>query len=241
VSYECTLQDSFPPGTTDVTNTSTIDSNETDPEEDTVIVSVSAAVVLTIDKQVQDDGFAEPGDTLQYTINYANTGNTPATGVFITDDYSDLCASISNVTTDANFPTFSDAAGVLRWPQDLNTTTLAAGASGSLSYDCTLQAPFPPGTTRVTNTSTIDSDETGPAQDTETVCTIRFDFDGNGKVDRGDVMEVTIRWRLTAANPDPDGDDSTPNYEEEYDVNGDGVINVVDIMTVAAQWGQTCP
>ena len=242
VSYECTLQDAFPLGTTGVTNTSTIDSNETDPAEDTVIVSVSAAVVLAMDKQVQDlnDGCTEPGDTLQYTINYANTGNTPANGVFITDDYSDLCVSINNVTTDANFTTFSDSAGVLRWPQGADTTTLAAGASGSLTYDCALQDPFPAVTTRVTNTSIIDSDETGPEQDTETVCTIRFDFDRNGRVDVGDVMEVAIRWRLTAANPDPDNDPATPNYEPRFDPDEDERITVVDIMTVSAQWGQSC-
>jgi len=175
VSYRCTLDDSFPDGTTNVINTSTIDSAQTTPEQDTETVPVTAAPVLTINKQVQNlnGGSAEPGDTLRYTIHYTNTGNAPSTGVFITDDYSDLCATISNVTTDGNFLTFSDTAGVLRWPQDPNATTLAAGASGSLCYDCTLQATFPPGTADVTNTSTINSNETDPEQDMEMVLVTR--------------------------------------------------------------------
>lgn len=175
VSYRCTLDDSFPDGTTNVINTSTIESDQTTPEQDTETVPVTAAPVLTINKQVQNlnGGSAEPGDTLRYTIHYTNTGNAPSTGVFITDDYSDLCATISNVTTDGNFLTFSDTAGVLRWPQDPNTATLAAGASGSLCYDCTLQASFPAGTADVTNTSTINSNETDPEQDMEMVLVTR--------------------------------------------------------------------
>jgi hypothetical protein len=242
VSFRCTLQDPFPPGTTDVINTSTIDSDQTDPQQDSETVSVTAAPVLTINKNVHNlnGAFTDPGDTLRYTISYANTGNAPASGVFITDDYSDLCVTISNVTIDANFPTFSDNAGVLRWPQDPNTTTLAAGASGSLSYDCTLQGAFPPGTTSVDNTSTIDSDQTDPQADTVMVSTGCLDRDGDNVVAMGDLAEVSIRWRLTAANPDPDNDPTTPNYEPEYDVNGDGIINNVDIVLVATQWGHTC-
>ena len=239
LTYDCTLQASFPAGTTDVQNTATLDSNETSPQQDTVTVQVTAAPVLTIDKQVQDQngGLAKPGDILTYTINYTNTGNAQATGVFITDDYSDLCDI--NITDDGDFPSHDDNTDRIRWPAT-GGIDLAAQASGSVSYECELQDPFPAGTTRVSNTSTIYSNETGPAQDRETLFTACYDFNGNGVVDVGDVMAVAVRWGLTAANPNPDGDLSTPNYEAKYDVNGDGVITVVDIMTVAAQWGRTC-
>lgn len=56
-----------------------------------------------------------------------------------------------------------------------------------------------------------------------------------------DFQAVAIRWRLTAANPDPDGDPTTPNYEARFDLDGDGNIDIVDIMLVAAQWGERCP
>ena len=57
-------------------------------------------------------------------------------------------------------------------------------------------------------------------------------------VDPDDVNEVAIRWRLTAANPDPDNDPATPNYESTFDVDDDLDIDVVDIMLSAAQLGQ---
>ncbi len=234
VEYDYTLAvaGTFPHGTTPVMNTATIDSNDTDPVADPETIQVTAAAVLTINKQALDPngGLAEPGDILQYTIHYTNTGDAQATGVFITDDYSDLCA-ISGVTTDANFTTFSNISGVLRWPQNPNMTTLAAGASGSLSYECQLQDPFPAGTTRVSNTSTIDSNETGPKQDTETLFTACYDFNGNGVVDIGDIMQVAVRWGIAPGDPD---------WDDKYDVNGDGAITILDIMMVAAQWGQAC-
>jgi hypothetical protein len=55
-----------------------------------------------------------------------------------------------------------------------------------------------------------------------------------------DIQAVAARWSLTAADPDPDNDSSTPNYETWYDVVFDEVINIVDIMTVAARWGDPC-
>ncbi|MBC8422415.1 MAG: DUF11 domain-containing protein, partial [Chloroflexi bacterium] len=237
VSYDAELKgaDAFPYGTTQVTNTVTIDCNETGPVQDTETIQVldTTAPALTINKQAQDlnGGLAEPNDILRYTINYANTGNAQATGVFITDDYSDLCATRTNVTN-GDFPNHDDNGDRIRWPAT-GGITLAALASGSVSFDCTLQATFPAGTTRVTNTCTIDSDETGPQQDTATLSTITcYDFNGNGVVDVVDVMEVAIRWGLTPGDP---------NWNDKYDVNGDGAITVVDIMMVAAQWGQTCP
>lgn len=67
------------------------------------------------------------------------------------------------------------------------------------------------------------------------------DFNNDKQVDLADVTAVVSRWTLTAANPDPDNNPSTPNYEARYDVDGDGVITLLDIMAVAAHWGQACP
>jgi hypothetical protein len=171
LSYDCTLQTAFPSGTSDVDNTATIDSAETTPQDATQTVQVTATHALTINKTVLDltGGSILPGDRLYYTITYANTGNADATGVFITDDYSNFCATISNVTVDAHFPTYSDAAGVLRWPATPNTTILPAGASGSVNYLCRLQAVFPAGTSDVQNSATIDSAETTPQNASQTV------------------------------------------------------------------------
>lgn len=55
-----------------------------------------------------------------------------------------------------------------------------------------------------------------------------------------DIQLVASRWRLTAANPDPDGLPDTPNYDARYDVDNDGVINIVDVVIVAGHLG-ACP
>jgi len=47
-----------------------------------------------------------------------------------------------------------------------------------------------------------------------------------------DVQQVASRWRMTDADSD---------WDPRYDLNGDGIITVVDIMLVVAHWGETCP
>jgi hypothetical protein len=67
-----------------------------------------------------------------------------------------------------------------------------------------------------------------------------YDFDGSGIVDTADIAAVAVRWTLTAANPDPDDDPTTPNYESIYDVDSDGKIDVIDIQIVASHWNLPC-
>ena len=73
-----------------------------------------------------------------------------------------------------------------------------------------------------------------------TIATIPGDIIADCRVDIADIMEVASRWRLSAANPDPDNDPTTPNYEPRFDLYQDGIITVVDIMLVAVHWGETC-
>ena len=63
------------------------------------------------------------------------------------------------------------------------------------------------------------------------VCVLLGDFDPNGRVNVADIMEVANRWRMT---------DEDPGWEARYDLNGDGIITVVDIMLVVVHWGETC-
>ncbi len=66
------------------------------------------------------------------------------------------------------------------------------------------------------------------------------DLSRDCEVDVGDVMLVSSRWHTSCANPDPDNDPGTANYEDLYDLNDDCDIDVVDIMQVVAHWGETC-
>ena len=58
-----------------------------------------------------------------------------------------------------------------------------------------------------------------------------YDFNRDCDVDIEDIMEVASRWRMTNADP---------GWDARYDLDGDGVITVVDIMIVAADWGESC-
>jgi hypothetical protein len=58
------------------------------------------------------------------------------------------------------------------------------------------------------------------------------DFDCNSRVDIADVQAVAGRWRCES------GEEC---YGLAYDVDGDGMITVIDIMQVAAEWGWSCP
>jgi hypothetical protein len=59
-------------------------------------------------------------------------------------------------------------------------------------------------------------------------------------VDVADIQQVASRWRTSCANPNPDNNPDTPNYEAWYDIDGDCDIDIVDIMLVVKHWGETC-
>ena len=75
-------------------------------------------------------------------------------------------------------------------------------------------------------------------------CTVVFqpcaDVTADGQVNVDDLVAQALRWTLTAANPDPDNDPLTPNYHALYDLNHDGVIDIVDIMLVSGRWQERC-
>ena len=66
------------------------------------------------------------------------------------------------------------------------------------------------------------------------------DLDGDCAVEIDDIMLVASRWRTSCANPDPDHNPATPNYDARYDLDDDCDIDIVDIMLVVAHWGDTC-
>jgi hypothetical protein len=63
------------------------------------------------------------------------------------------------------------------------------------------------------------------------LCVLFGDFDPNGRIDIADIMKVASRWRMT---------DEDPDWDPRYDLNGDGIITVVDIMLVVKHWGESC-
>jgi hypothetical protein len=57
------------------------------------------------------------------------------------------------------------------------------------------------------------------------------DFDGSQWVDVGDLAQIAGHWQNHSASPE---------WNPIFDRNGDGVVNVVDVLWVAMRWGEDC-
>lgn len=174
------------------------DNNDTD---DT---PVNAVPDLTL---VKDDGvaLASPGDTLIYTLSYANVGNQNATGVSITD----------TVPTHTTFDAGNSSAG---WscangaPAGSVCTfaigAVAGGGSGAVSFAVIVDNPLAPGATSVVNTASVADDGTNGADptpgnntdsDTDSLTGTALDLavskdDGGVTVTPGDVVTYVISY-----------------------------------------------
>ena len=58
------------------------------------------------------------------------------------------------------------------------------------------------------------------------------DFNHDGSVNNTDLQEISIHWHQHSGDT---------GWDARFDVNNDGVINVLDVLKVASQVGQTCP
>lgn len=115
-------------------------------------IDLAKSVMLLFDADA--DGLPSPGDTLQYTIDFVNVGSGNATNVVILDDYDEtLLTSLGQIS---GAGTAQD--GVITW----NVGTLAAGASGTVSYQVNLIGAdqFPAGLTVIRNVALLTSDTT---------------------------------------------------------------------------------
>ena len=68
----------------------------------------------------------------------------------------------------------------------------------------------------------------GKCANSETACRLVGDFDHDYDIDIDDIMMVAQLWRRQ------EGD---PGFDRRFDLHPNGVINVVDIMRVATNWG----
>ena len=160
---------SFPDGSTTVSNTASLSSDEDGPVTSTVNVPVVAAAALAVTKvstgytDVDGDGQLSPGDDVQYQVDYSNPGNADATSVTLTDDVDEsFVVSVSSISGGGAYD-----GDLISW----TIGTLAAGDSGSVTYTATMASPdsFVDGDTPVVNTATLDGAENAPVTDTATV------------------------------------------------------------------------
>ncbi len=117
---------------------------------------IFTAIDLTLSK---DDGgiTSSAGGVVSYTLSYSNVGNSPASGVTITE------AVPANTTFNAGVstPGWSCADGSPAGTTcEFNVGTLNAGGSGSVTFAVTVNNPLPAGVTQISNSASIADDGT---------------------------------------------------------------------------------
>jgi uncharacterized repeat protein (TIGR01451 family) len=162
-----------------VQNTASVSAtNETGSSEDnadSVTVNVNCGPDLTITKE--GPASVGQGATITYTITVKNTGNAQATGVIVADDLPDSLTGVS-----ASFDVDPGSAG------GTGSCTVAAGntiscAVGNLAADdgaangpdqvvVTISATAPNTCVQLSNTASVDSDQTPPQTSNEVTTTI---------------------------------------------------------------------
>ncbi len=166
-----TMSDPLPAGVDTITNTVTATApNEADETDNTAwdIDQVNAAPDLTLSKS--DGGVtARPGETLVYTLTYANTGGQGATGVVITETVPEHTAFVGPTGSTG----WSCASGA---PAGTTCVHLVAGNSGDIQFIVDVLTPLPASVTHIDNTAIIADDgrngmDPTPANNTATTTT----------------------------------------------------------------------
>ncbi len=180
VTLTARLDATFPSGSTIVPNTAVLQASGTQPLSSSTETTVNAAPVLALTKAV-DRSTASPGDRLTYTLTYRNTGNADASEVVLTDA---LPARTTFVSA-SNGGTFAN--GSVRW----SLGTVAAGASGSVTFVVQLDAVFPNGTTTIVNVGAVSGASLAPVESNPVTTTVTA----------APSLSVTKAVDLTTASP----------------------------------------
>jgi len=128
-------------GATDTTSLTATSQYDASKHATDVFTTTANSAVMTLTKSV-DKAQAAPGDTVRYTLTYTNTGNAQATTVVIRDTVPTAVTYVANSvkvngaakTDAADADNVTVASGVIT----VTLGTVAAGASGTITFDATV-------------------------------------------------------------------------------------------------------
>ena len=184
VTFSVTLSATFPTGTTHLPNVVVVtgpgsncaaESEDADCDTDTTVGSSALDIAKSFTGNtggidpILDVPLATIGDTLHFTLTY--TGGGPLTNAVITDVLPVGLAYVAgSAAGDANFTFigFDSGTRTLTWM----AATLPSPASGSVTYNVLVLAAAAEQLQPLTNTASIDSDETAPDSDTADVAVL---------------------------------------------------------------------
>jgi len=215
-------------------NTATVSATGVPDASSTDSVTLTGcAPSLTITKAASS-GTVTFNTALAYTVTVKNTGNAQATGVVVTDDLPDVLTGVS-ATYNVDPGTAGETgcavgAGNL---VNCNVGTLAANdgsANGPDEVVVTINATTPNTCGELSNTATVDSNETSPVTSTAAVITVTgcaasltITKDGPASVKSGDTITYTVTVQ-NSGNADAtdvivtdDLDDSLSNVAGSFD------------------------
>jgi uncharacterized repeat protein (TIGR01451 family) len=185
VSFQATLDSPYGGAATNL-NTAGINSNETSPASASAAVYVaSPRAQLTLQKTASTTK-VDPGANVTFTLNYANTGNASATNVLLSDPLPAGFAFVSATGSPSSTPAVG-ANGTVTW----TFTSLAAGASGSVTITAQATNPFSGAANPAVNTASIAATEVSPpvtdsaligVTETAQVCRTYYFRKGTGNV-----------------------------------------------------------
>jgi uncharacterized repeat protein (TIGR01451 family) len=176
VSFTVLVDDPLTEQVDSLLNNVAIDDDECEGvcDEDDEDTPVDASPVLTVEKD--DDGVTtQPGGVIVYSIDYANNGDEPATGVVLTETVpanTTFVAASSAAGWDCNGAEAGAGDGAAAGATcTLEVGELAAGATGSTTYAVRVASPLAAGVTEILNTVTIGDDEAPNPDDADTEST----------------------------------------------------------------------
>jgi uncharacterized repeat protein (TIGR01451 family) len=154
---------------------------DTDNNSDSATIVVECPSALSIAKSFTGNtGGTDPilnvplakiGDTLHYTLAYTGVG--PITNGIITDVLPvglDYVAGSASSDANFTFDSYNPTTRTLTWKTEADVTL--ESPTGSLTYDVVVLAAAAEEVQPLTNTATIDSDETGPDSDSRDVAVL---------------------------------------------------------------------
>ncbi|OGV96497.1 hypothetical protein A2W24_04970 [Microgenomates group bacterium RBG_16_45_19] len=128
--------------------------------------------------------------------------------------------------TEAGCPVPDPQSRFLLATLELNATATAAGV--------TAIDPVSPPSPTLTAALAFDTDATRLASTTSltiTPCALTYDFNPDGRITVVDIMQPVSHWLAGPGHQD---------YNGQFDVTGNGTIDIQDIQTVAHTWNQSC-
>ncbi len=218
--------------------------------------AVGKAATVLVDQN--NDGEANPGDTLRYTIVIRNTARVPIDGVSLRDEvplHTSYVISTSLFNNNGEFYRLTDDTTGTPFPLDeggINLGTLPVQGVFTVTFDALIDNPLPPAVTRVRNVAIVTANDEEKQAEVETpidldpVLTIEKATNGDdADTPTGPEIQVgdPVTWTYVVRNTGPitvtnisvtdNVTGVTPIYVDG-DTNANGILETTETWTYQA-------